>query len=853
MPTARNRVASSLLAIAIVHAMPTAAAYAGDPAPRQFDIPAQSLSTSLLAIGTASGRQILFPSAEMAGVKAPPVHGRYTADDAVRQVIAGTSFAAEFTEDAIYIRGRSAPGATRAEARQDAQEIVVTGTHIRGGAITSPVVSLSPETARDAGLTTLPEMLATVPQNFGGGQNPGLGASTPTGNDSSGASTINLRGLGPDATLTLLNGHRLPYSAQRQSVDISTIPLLAIDRVEVVPDGASALYGSDAVGGVANIILKRDYQGLLTSALIGGATDGGDFDQQYDALAGHKWGSGGFIAAYEFERTTAIQAYQRSYSRDLSPGLTLYPALKHHNILFSGHQQIASNLSFQIDAFYNQRTGDHDFFANDARGSYLLAGGEITTRTKSIAVAPSLQLTLPQGWQATLSGSYGQDHSRFANVQYLDSVQTSATRICYCNASETAELNASGPVLTLPAGSVALAVGAGYRSSIFRETNQQIHVHQHDYYGYGELNIPLISAAMDVPLVRRLTFTSAVRYESYPGIDKIATPKLGVLYAPTDDFDIKGSWGKSFKAPTLFQQYTTTNVALFPVSALGGSGYPSTATGILILGGNQKLKPERADTWTATLSIHPHRWSGTHLDLTYFGINFRNRIVTPIAYRAQALSNPIYADLVDFNPTDAAKVAALARGPFINVTSGSYDPSSVVAIVDNSNLNAARQTIRGVDAAFDYRLGLSDGQSLLFTGYGSYIHIMQRLSALQPETQLTGTVFYPPHFRGRAGLVWSGKQLTVSAYANYTGGVDDRRVTPVIRVKAMTTLDLALRYRTKEQTGILAGWDIVLASQNLLNDKPGVISQSLVYDPSYDTANYSPLGRVVSLSIAKRW
>src|SRR3546814_1212331 len=83
-------------------------------------------------------------------------------------------------------------------------------------------------------------------------------------------STLNLRGLGPDATLTLINGHRIAYDGAFQGVDISAIPLAALDRLEIVADGASALYGSDAVGGVANIILRRDFDGIWSSARISG-------------------------------------------------------------------------------------------------------------------------------------------------------------------------------------------------------------------------------------------------------------------------------------------------------------------------------------------------------------------------------------------------------------------------------------------------------------------------------------------------------------------------------------------------------------------------------------------------------
>src|SRR5690606_28265351 len=96
-----------------------------------------------------------------------------------------------------------------------------------------------------------------------------------------GGSSLNLRGLGPDATLTLLNGRRLAYGGVVHAVDIGAIPVEAVDRVEIVPDGASAIYGSDAVGGVGNVVLKRDYQGVAVGLRYGGATEGGLATREY--------------------------------------------------------------------------------------------------------------------------------------------------------------------------------------------------------------------------------------------------------------------------------------------------------------------------------------------------------------------------------------------------------------------------------------------------------------------------------------------------------------------------------------------------------------------------------------------
>src|SRR3546814_6843166 len=91
--------------------------------------------------------------------------------------------------------------------------------------------------------------------------------------------------------------------------------LAPIDRVEVVTDGSSALYGSDAVGGVANVILLKDYDGALLTGRLGGATDGGDFEQEYNIVGGKRWRNGGLIATFDYRHSTPISAGQRSYAQ----------------------------------------------------------------------------------------------------------------------------------------------------------------------------------------------------------------------------------------------------------------------------------------------------------------------------------------------------------------------------------------------------------------------------------------------------------------------------------------------------------------------------------------------------------
>lgn len=173
------------------------------------------------------------------------------------------------------------------------QEVVVTGSRIARGSDfenPSPVVTISRDAIERSGYNNLQQLMEKLPAN-------GNGAFSTRGNNqdstANGAASISLRGLGADATLVLVNGRRVAVSPFAESVttnfvDINSIPVAAIERVEVLKDGASAVYGSDAVAGVINIILRRDYQGLELSGGYGSVTSG-PYDE---TTASAVWGLG---------------------------------------------------------------------------------------------------------------------------------------------------------------------------------------------------------------------------------------------------------------------------------------------------------------------------------------------------------------------------------------------------------------------------------------------------------------------------------------------------------------------------------------------------------------------------------
>ncbi len=198
-------------------------------------------------------------------------------------------------------------------------EIIVTGTNIRGAPpVGNAVLSIASDDLLRSGRATVGDFLRELPSNFAGGV--GSGDNTQGGQDASvagsnltGGQGVNLRGLGSLSTLVLVNGRRVAAAGQYGDfVDISTIPTIAIARMEVLQDGASAVYGSDAVGGVVNIILKDRDEGLRTSARLGTTTEGGGAEAMLAASYGTGWSTGHLFAAYEYHTRDRVRSDQRS-------------------------------------------------------------------------------------------------------------------------------------------------------------------------------------------------------------------------------------------------------------------------------------------------------------------------------------------------------------------------------------------------------------------------------------------------------------------------------------------------------------------------------------------------------------
>jgi len=819
-----------------------------------FDLPAQSLKQSLKLVTRQVGVDLFAMSDDLTGREAPALKGSYTIRGALNALLSGSGLDAELNGRRVFIR--PTPAAADAAAKAD---IVVTGSRIRGAPVASPVISLSEKSILESGKTTIGDAVRTIPQNFGGGQNPGIAGNGSQANNANfnSSSSINLRGLGPDATLTLINGHRVAYDANVQGIDIDAIPLAALDRIEIVPDGASALYGSDAVGGVANIILKKDYRGATVSARYGATTDGGGEQQQYTGVTGGRWSGGGVLAAFDLSRTSVIAARDRSYTANLSADQTIYPSIRHISGILAGHQQIG-DIQFEMDAIYSHRTSFLETgFAPPA--SAAISGFAIRPRQTSYSVSPKIGLPLG-AWQAYVTGTYGRDISRQSVAYTFNSVPLLTQAVGYANSIRSFEAGLEGPVARLLGQTIRAAIGAGYRSyglSIGVDANgvhqTSIFSRQTAYYAFGELSVPLVSPSSGVSGIESLSTSAAVRYEDYPHIKQIATPKFGIIYKPVSEVTLKGSWGKSFKAPTLFQLHRPVNGTVYPATDFGANDLPAGANVLELDGGNPDLKPERATSWTVTAELAPKLTPGLKLQVSYFNTRYRDRVVDPISSAAGIFGAANYQYLIHYDPTLAYLDAIAATIPAGIVTESGepYDPSTVAAVIDDRRHNAAKQTIRGIDATIDYRVDFGKDRSLTGSASASHLQTKQQLGPGQPLTLVSGQIFYMPKWNGHGSLSYATKRFSLTADITYIGGVLDERFAPTTRVGSTTPLDVTLIYHLRSQSRLLDRIDVTLTVQNLLNDKPSHIRTTAANDVTFDSTNYPATGRFVGATISK--
>ena len=190
---------------------------------------------------------------------------------------------------ATAVAGTGVAYAQDAEQAEDLDRVVVTGTRIPRSAdveSSQPVFSLTRQEIEAQGLTSIGDVIQNISTN-------GSTLNTTFNNGGNGETRVNLRNLGSDRTLVLVNGRRwVGGTGLGGAVDLNTIPTAAIERIEVLKDGASVIYGSDAIAGVVNVILRQNFDGAEANAYIGAFEQGDGTRQAYDftvGSSGERW------------------------------------------------------------------------------------------------------------------------------------------------------------------------------------------------------------------------------------------------------------------------------------------------------------------------------------------------------------------------------------------------------------------------------------------------------------------------------------------------------------------------------------------------------------------------------------
>lgn len=259
---------------------------------------------------------------------------------AIRSAVRHALYVGALTSAAGYV-----PVAVAQDNVEPLEEITVTGSRIQRQDYqsASPVVSLSAEAFKQNGIINAEELVNTLPQvvpSFSSGNN----------NPGNGQSWINLRGLGSERNLVLLDGKRPMPSNENSIVDINTIPVAMIERVEVISGGASAVYGSEAIAGATNFILKKDFNGVEMNAQYGISAEDDTEVNAFEIILGSDFvggkGNATFWATYNDRER--LGKGERGFSQQAVSGTSFYP---------SGHvQQTAGNpwdLAVVQDVFVN--------------------------------------------------------------------------------------------------------------------------------------------------------------------------------------------------------------------------------------------------------------------------------------------------------------------------------------------------------------------------------------------------------------------------------------------------------------------------------------------------------------------
>ena len=723
--------------------------------------------------------------------------------------------------------------------------LIVTGTRVSDRTVaesTAPIDIITPEVLQSTGTVELATALSRAI--------PSLNFPRPAINDGTDAMRpAQLRGLSPDHTLVLVNGKRyhpgslvnVNGSQGRSSspVDLNTIPISAIERVEVLRDGASAQYGSDAIAGVINIVLKGSDSGGSASATYGlySAGDGEQYQVQGDA--GFKLGEAGkvhfAVQGGHQDQTDRAAPYLGVVTPTSAPAGKVVqrlgdPEVDNGSFLYNGEIAVADYLTFYSYGLYTKRESlSNGFFrpAGDSRNiPSIYPDGflpQIFNTSTDVSFSGGLKTYTAGGTNIDISYTYGSNKLEFDIQNTLNrSIGPTSPTEFYAGSLEFKQhvLNFDFNKqldwgLAYP---LTLSYGAEWRGEEYTIGPGE----PGSYINGGELiaGAPAPSGSQVFPgfrpsdsgtfdrnnlsyyvglegdLTEKLSAGIAVRYEDYSDFGDTATGKLTGRYAFNDAIALRATASTGFHAPSLQQQYYQTTSTNF----IGGIPFDlvtfrvTNPAGIAL--GAEPLKAEESDNFSLGLVLTPVE--GLYVTIDAYQIKVKDRIT------------------LSENLTSTAVRTYLNTHGFPDVAGGRYFT------------NALDTTTTGIDIVGTYTWNLASSKLDFTTGYNYNKTEIDRvapnpaaLELIDPAAVRFGRVELgrfevgAPRDKFFLNSVWTKGGFSIGATATRYGEFTVRNANPALdqTFGAKWLLDLSLAYK-------LDKWEFTVGGDNVLNEYP---------------------------------
>lgn len=747
---------------------------------------------------------------------------------------------------------------------QTLDTLIVTGTRVSDRTVAesaSPIDIITAESLSATGTTELATALSRAL--------PSLNFPRPAVTDGTSAiRPAQLRGLAPDQVLVLVNGKRRHTSSLLNvngsmgrgsaPVDLNTIPIAAIARVEVLRDGASAQYGSDAIAGVINIVLKGTEEGG-SLALKGGQYSAGDGAQyQLAGDAGIRFGGErGFLHVAgqidDQDRTNRAGPYAGSSPGGSNPqlGQTAFvygdPDVEAHTISLNSEFAVTDRITAYAFAIAGNRDiTSYAFFRapGDSRNipSIYPEGfvPEINNVSQDRSIVAGLRGDTAGGWKWDASYNYGYNHLEFFTRNTLNtSLGATSPRSFYDGALETTQnlfnLDLSRQFDWGLAYPVTLAFGGEYRDEKWNQSPGRPdsyfqsgtlpagaqgfggfspanagHYSRHSYAAYADL---------EADFTDRFSAGAAVRYEDYSDFGSETSGKLSARYAFSDAVALRATVASGFRAPSLPQQHYTAVTSSFNGTVFLESGTFPVDHPVAAALGAEALQPETSLSYSLGLVLTP-------IDRLY---------VTLDAYQIDVDDRIILSG----NLSGTALVSLVTSLGYPNVTSVRYFT------------NAVDTRTRGVDLVASYALPLGDGTLNLTGGFNYTDTEITRIAPNPPELESNGLNLQRvsrdergrieevnPKTKFNLGATWNLTDWDFTLAATRYGEFTVRNATSAANdqdYSAKWVLDASASYRT-------GGWTLTLGADNLLDEYPDRSIFATSNSGQFPYSSYAPFG-----------